>query len=1330
MKRLALIALATLAPLAVTGCGDDSVPRRDAAATFVTPGIDGGAGSPGVDGSSRTDGPGGTGGVRQDGSATDGALAACPTISFIRPLDMTLLTPKDDAVADNCAAGFQYDVSVSTGAKDGETFKLFEGSQEVGSAVAMGAQVTFRNAQLSSQGTNKLTVQWNGRTDCQASLMVTVDCNVPTCTITKPAIDQATHPALNNIPVANGGDRFSSPGADYQVVFEVTTTVEDGRPVKLDIVNAADAAAVTSITGKAMGGKATFQGVTLRPDGTYKATATCTNTAGIAGVSANTTYLVDTVAPDLTISSPADGRHFNPADLTNGAFSVCVQTTATDAVGLPASLGNGGKNLSAAIGNASPLNPGPVAAVNTDACVSVPCPTGSAPFDVTVQLTDLAGNPTVKKISGVSCSSTLPSVQIISPVGDMAPFSDVSKRLLAAGSTNAFKDLDPNTPGAQANVVACTDRATQNATLYVGQAGGALTALGAPVTLNAAAPTDNCPNGLGFVAKFNNVTLPESAETDAGALVTATELRVDVTDVSLSVGSSPLTDIWVDSIGPALQPLTPSNLCGVLFQSTTDVTTEVRFLSSVSDTTLRVTNGATDTYTNPASLGSNAFSFPAVVFRVGDNAVSALAAELSGNSSVLPSPCTVRVGTPPVVTWTSPVNGAKLCAATTGGGCLQDADAVTPGWQGALSATVAIAGVPVTTGTVTFTANPGALALGTAPIGAGGVATLAGPITLPEGAVQITATTSAFDTGVGSATSAVTVDTIPPSAATGITASTINHRQTTLGVSWTSPGDAAGYEVRVSTQPLTDANFAAAEAVSYAGTPAVAGGKDSVSVKDRLVETSYYFGVVAVDSVGNRSALATSAAPYVEHLNTTLLPNPTPGLGFGFIVDGAADLGSPINPSVPDGKSDLLVGEQLGFHAYLYYGASPYAAPATPDVTITGSPNSFFGQRVAYIGDIDGDQLEDVAVTSLEANGIVYIYSRRKLLANGTNVFAKGNALTIADAAYQVQADASYSGSGFGASLVKLGDFNGDNVDDFAVTAPLYNSQAGRVLIVLGKLPTEANFPTTLTTTDTTHTIFIDGPIAGERFGTSAVGLGRFYSGGGNTLAVSSRFFKPAPNGDPTRRLGRVLIYRGRGATNPNGSIVGADAELDGSIPNASIGTVLANLGPVSGGLPALGVGSPFDLSIPGSGGTVGVYTGTDAAGPFAGTSWKFKDPAASGGLDGFGALVGGGSFSGSNTVVSLIRDSKPDLVFGSQIQSGANPDRIYIIDSNKLASLTTPVDVAAAADVTFALPADWASTAFDSRVIKDIDGDGYADIALGETPPTTGASSRVAVIW
>ncbi|MEA2696988.1 MAG: hypothetical protein QOI66_1259, partial [Myxococcales bacterium] len=659
--RLASISsLVALFGILAAGCGDD-IPAQSDGGTGGSGGKGGDAGVDRTDADAKVDGAE-TGDVPTDRGGdlpteTPEVARACYMVSFQKPVDLTTLSAADDKDADQCANGFQYDVIInSTDAPAGTVVNLLGGNVMLASTTVMAGKATFAGVTLASSGDTALSIQFPSTmpcTDPTTKAKVTVTCKVPACTISKPS-----HTTLNGIPVANGGDRVSTVGSPYQVAFEVTTDIDDGRPVALKIDNAATPATVSTVMGTAMGGKATFSGVTLTPDAKYEVIATCTDKNNVVGSSMKATFTVDTTPPDLTVSKPKNGDFFGPADLTAGKFKVCGNTTATDAVAIPPGQGTLATNFCITGTN----NCVAVTAVGTDACVDLTCP-GGAPFDISVNLNDAAGNIVTKTVTGVSCASTLPSVRIVAPVSDAPAFSDKTKRLLSAAAAGAgqLKDLDGTAAGAQANVTACSDR-TGMAQLLVGHAGDAtLSALGSAVA-TVAAGVGECPAGFGFIAKFNGVTLPESTENASGTLTAATELRVDLTDVSTAKGSSAVTDIWVDTVAPVVSLKTPANLCGSFQQTAATFTSDVVLNSDTATVTLTVTNGAsTDTRSNP-TFAAGVATFTAVNFDQGQNSVAAVATDAAGNATTLaPAPCTVTVGGSPVVGFTIPLMGQKLC---------------------------------------------------------------------------------------------------------------------------------------------------------------------------------------------------------------------------------------------------------------------------------------------------------------------------------------------------------------------------------------------------------------------------------------------------------------------------------------------------------------------------------------------------------------------------------------------------------------------------------------------------------------------------------------------
>ncbi len=634
-----------------------------------------------------------------------------------------------DDTTQTCADGFQYTVTITSNAPDGTDVTLYDGASLLKTVQVSGGTASFA-VQLATGGTaQQLSIQYPSTTACNVTENVTVNCpnTPPTCTISAPVIS-ATHPDLNGV-AAPIGDRTSSGGSPYQATFVVNTNAEDGQSVTLAVDNAAAPGTPVDGTPTAVvsGGAATF-GLTLVPDGTYEVIASCVNKNGITGTSTKSSFTVDTTAPDLTVNSPSSGQF-----LVGGTVSVCAQTASADAANLPSSLGAASNNLCVTIGSSATPLCAAVAAVNTPKCVSFACPS-AGPFGLTVALNDAAGNPTTQALTGITCVSSLPSVEIISPASDSPGFTDQTKHILAANAPTGVKDEDGNTPGAQADVVACTDTAG-TATLTGGHKGDVLLSqIGAPIPTAAAAPADNCPPSLGFVARFAGVTLPESNENADGTLAAPTELAVSVTGTtnSADTNTSLPDDVWVDSVPPALSLQSPSNLCGSFTQSSATVTEDVSYTADDALVVAGVTNnGVTTTYDTPAYVAGVA-TFGSVAFKVGQNDLVAGETDPAGNATVLAT-CTVTIGGAPVVTFTTPTSGALLCPmGSTAPGCIPSTSA--SGWQGSLAVHVTAGNpsMPVVGSTVTFSDSTSGTTYGGAVTDGSGNAQFNGA-TVPEG---------------------------------------------------------------------------------------------------------------------------------------------------------------------------------------------------------------------------------------------------------------------------------------------------------------------------------------------------------------------------------------------------------------------------------------------------------------------------------------------------------------------------------------------------------------------------------------------------------------------
>ena len=1265
-KLFFLFAAGALASAGFVGCGD---------------GEEGGGGGSG----GATGGTGGVGGTGGGDASTE-----CPDATFTVPSSGATLTQADDKDGD-CSNGVQLDVTIATNAASGTSAALLADGADVATSTVSGATITFAGVQLKSTGATKLAVRFAGDSKCDVEIDVTSECGSVGCDISKPVLS-ATHPKLNGVPVAQGGDRVSADGQDYQAAFEVTTTIEDGQPVSLTVDGKAQAA-----VGLAQSGVAKFAGVTLSPDGDHKVSATC-GTAGKSGSSAEQTFPVDSTPPDLSNVAPADGQFYGPTDDSNAGksglqFKVCGETTSADAIDLPASLGAGQNNFCVGVGTATPAcSPASSTGANGNkgGCVELDCP-GGAPFDVKVTLTDGAGNPKSKTISGVKCASTLPSVQIVEPIAGTG--TDVSTHILAASATQARKDQDATKAKAQYTVVACTDVVGGTGKLKVGLAGGTLAEVATAVAAPAQA-ADNCPTGLGNVLKFTNATLDESAMNVNNALTTATRLVVDIQDVSTAKGSSPAVDVWVDSEAPSITEWLPNGgLCGKTYQSGTPVQDTIGFITTNVPIQGAITNSAgTQSFTGTAGVPGFVTISPKVTFALGANAIAVTTTEPSGNVGALKSPCPVTVGNPPVVTWTSPSTSTQLNAATDGGAAA--------GWQGTLTVQTDAGG---SGGTVTFKIDCGGTVttLGTANIDGAGVATLANQTIADCVSAKITAETSNITgKGVGTAVLTKVVDTVVPSAPTGFATSVKDRRATTFGLSWTAPADngqsVGGYQVRVSKAAITAANFDAAESVIFSGTPKAPGGAETLDATNRIIENDYYFAVAAVDGAGNRSGIV-SAGPAKATFNTVTLSG-TGVEAFGFAIDGSSSING-------DALADLLVGARNSSVVRIFFGnAGGYGT--APDVTITGTAGTRFGFTVAVIGDVDADGLSDIAASAtLEGSkGRVYIFKGRATWPSSLTSSAADYTIDV-DAA----ADTGFTNGQFGYSIAPLGDFDGDGAADFAVGAYVYGAGRGYVAVIRGGTASSPFTSMTLPAVIGTkaYAFVGDSAFGGSGwFGTAAVGLGAVYSGGVPALVV----------GAAGSAAGTVYSFKG-GPGLPATTQATAAAEKYTGNGLLRTGNPLTNLGN------GVGVGSPATTGS--TGGDVRLFVG---GGSVLGSAMRtLTNSQATGVGDQFGNAVAGGAFSGSTATVSLIGGSDPDVVVSSIKLAGAIPAKVYIVEGAKL---TSDLNVATQADVTFTLPSDWAGAAWRTSTIRDANGDGYPELAVGEQGTALNYAGRVLVLW
>ncbi len=918
--------------------------------------------------------------VGETSEAGDAAPTCSYATSFVVPSDGAQLTAKDDHSGKNCANGLITDVSVATSAPDGTPAQLFANDQLVSSATVSKAKVLFASVALPSKGPVVLRVTIGGA-DCQA-VNISVDCGLPACSIAAPK-----GPYLNGMPVASGGDRVDNATDPFATKVAVSTDLADGEFVTLSV----DGNPPQKVA--AAGGQALFPSVTMAPDGSHTLSATCTATSGNAGNSGVVQYTVVTAPVDLTLTKPvADGTTFGVASDVDPAtpgiqFDLCGTTTDPNAINVPADARNGQNNLCAGVGTATPscASMATASGGGGSACVRMTCPTGSAPFDVNVTLSDKAGNIATAKRANLRCESTLPSVSIVSP-GAYIASNPATILNLAAGEPGTSQGSFKKT------VVACTDKFPAKAQLYQGYAGSTLSTLGPLVDVAAAVATDNCPSALGYVARFTQ-TLSESIESKdgKGTLASATELRVDVTDSGSNLGSSPKVDLWIDSVPPQMQLNSPH--CGKVYAATANVTDTVSITSDTIPLTFKVAgSGTSGTYPatafdTPAAMLPAYVTIPNVTFYVGGSDLSLTATDAAGNPASALSGCKTYVGTPPVVAITSPANGAMF-------GADANVDPATHDYKTTVTGTV--------TGSTTATSvtlKLAGVAAGTAPISSG--AFTFSNVMLPESdalAIEIDLTDANY--GPIATTETVVVDTHPPTMSGSLAASVDapTRRAGGFDLSWTAGSDydpATGgtrncdhYDVRRAAAVInSEATWTAATVVSNAIAPTLT---STVAQTGRLPASSN-FAVRCVDKVGNLSPIiGTTSAATADFIQSTLA-GPAGVSSFGHDLNGGVDLNG-------DGVPDIVVGT-LGGQALVYFGHVPTSASdsgfaALPSVTFSGS--GYLGASASELDDFDGDGKNDLVVGApLDGTGKAFIISGVSITASSTPIAVSSLTSTV-----------------------------------------------------------------------------------------------------------------------------------------------------------------------------------------------------------------------------------------------------------------------------------------------------------------------------------------------
>ncbi|MFN8470052.1 MAG: FG-GAP-like repeat-containing protein [Caldilineaceae bacterium] len=395
----------------------------------------------------------------------------------------------------------------------------------------------------------------------------------------------------------------------------------------------------------------------------------------------------------------------------------------------------------------------------------------------------------------------------------------------------------------------------------------------------------------------------------------------------------------------------------------------------------------------------------------------------------------------------------------------------------------------------------------------------------------------------------------------------------------------------------------------------------------------------------------------------------------GQAVAGAGDVNG-------DGYADLAVGANRYSNntgkVYVFYGSATglLGTPGSPAWSATGeNTDDYFGTSVAGAGDVNGDGYADLAVSAYQYNtstGKVYVF-------HGSVTGLTGTAASPA-----WSATGENAADNFGRTVAGTGDVNGDGYADLAVGAQFYGSSAGKAYVFHGG-------PTGLTGSAASPAWSATGENTDNWFSAALVGAGDVNGDGYADLAISAPSYSSF--------TGKVYVFHG-GATGLTGSAASPAWSATGENGGDDFGISVAAVGDANGdGYADLAAASDYYSSLRGK---VYVFHGssTGLTGSTASPAWSATGENTN---DSFGTpLAGAGDVNG---------DGYADLAVGTYAFSGYT-GKVYVFHGSGTGLTGTPAGPAWSATGENAVNRFGISVAG----AGDVNGDGYADLAVGAT--------------